>query len=91
MAEETSNAVAETVAAFDDEQLAELLDFAGGRGTWAWKGPGIMTHPTAADGNSVRLHAKCVELERRGRLYRQLNRPELVVWREVVVEPEASP
>lgn len=62
-----------------ESDLQELLEFATGRGKWAWKGSGMCTHPTGDD-NALGLHAGCVELERRGLLKRHLDEPGQVVW-----------
>lgn len=67
-----------------EDELFAVLDFAIGRGPWAWKGHYMHTYPGRTNDA---LHEACLELERRGFLERYISEPDHVCW---VAGPNAA-
>ena len=57
----------------------ELMDVIAGRGKFHCFGTGITTWPTGDD-NNKKIHAGCLELERRGLIHRQDDAATRVLW-----------
>jgi hypothetical protein len=62
------------------EQSSELLDIIEGRGRWAFFGRGITTYPLADDENQRRIHAECLKLCERGKIYRHRVTEGSTIW-----------
>lgn len=62
-------------------ELDELMGLIAGRGRWAWTGRGLHTYPGTA------LHEACVDLERRGNIYRHVDEPDHVCWMDIETPP----
>lgn len=64
---------------FTDEDLVELLEFIGGE-KYGWiGGNGVHTYPNG-DENNKRLFAGCAELEKRGKVRREIDEPGHVLF-----------
>ena len=62
---------------FTDEDLNELLEFIRGSGKYSSLGGGISTYPNGYE-YQKKIFAGCVELEKRGLVYRFIDEPEHV-------------
>ena len=65
---------------FTDEELKELLEFISGKGKFWHLGNGIHTYPNG-DENNKKIFAGCIELEKRGLVYRFIDEPEHVCFK----------
>lgn len=65
----------------NEDELKELFEFAAGIGRFKYTGQFMHTYP-GMDDNKDRIHAGCVELERRGLLKRCIDDQGHVVWIE---------
>ncbi len=65
---------------FTDEELNELLEFISGEGKFRHFGKGIHTYPNR-DENNKKIFAACIELEKRGLVYRSIDEPEYVFFK----------
>jgi hypothetical protein len=77
--------LAMSTAADFEEGLAMLLDIIAGR-LWPFTGGGLASYPKASETGGQKLHAACLELERRGLIHRQGERDDVVIWRADVAE-----
>ena len=78
------------VGADVETALDGLLAFIRGEGPFAMLGPGLHTYPDRDDDGK---HAGCLELERRGLIYRHLDEPGNVVWMPVedIIRDQIAP
>ena len=61
------------------ESLSALMDVIAGNGKFRIFGVGITTYPEGDD-NNRKIHNGCVELEKHGLIYRQIDKPKQVLW-----------
>jgi len=61
-----------------EEDLAKLYKFISGE-TIPYLGPGIYTYPNGDENNKI-IHSGCLELEKKGLIYRKKDKPEYVLW-----------
>lgn len=71
------------------KHLAELLAVISGIGPWGHGSVGFHTHPTGKgknEGADNMAHVQCMDLEKRGLIFRHFDMPGYVIW---VAWPEA--
>lgn len=65
----------------NEETLSDLLAFIQGKEKFKYIRLGIISNPTFEDENNKNIHQSCLELEKRGLIYRHLDEPGHVFWR----------
>ena len=73
--------IEESNISLNDDNLNDLLVFIGGKGRFWILGNGIHTYPDGDD-NQKRIYEGCVELEKRGKVYRFIDEPGHVCFKE---------
>lgn len=67
----------------NENELKQLLDFIRGEGVWIAFGQGITTYPDEPD----EKHNACLELERRGLIYRRSETDTYIIWKPTLRQP----